>query len=1293
MPFSMLARLSSTNGAHRPFPHRTPRARWRRPVWPRRFGPLCLGGGRAQPAPKLRHASARARAHPAHAPIGAFADAPNPNRSPKRDCPDDFVEVDSDANVPRCPNKWIGVLTQLPQAGRIGVVGYPLTKEMEMEVPEQAAQAVAGETKTPFGYIDADDQIGLMPLINAAIALPDTEAEREAKSEAREAALKAHEAAMADYQKSPHSICHHATLQKCAADLAAVSAPFSQKTLTPTKVEVKIDPGLGILEVSASFKNTSDRCGEVAVNLGATKGLSYLSVTTTIADYPMEVECMRKEDARKSYKALNKTANQGAALAEAGRLTHGTRYKLPAGDECTTTWRLKVADPAAHWKPQPIAESDKAARALNAMEFAIFTPPGDGKAVVPFCIHLLRPDDDGITYGLAPSPAAEHEANLRMMPVYYVDPGKPGSGGPPAGGYTFDAPVQPLCLKVRVQQADEWDTLGDLQLDRLSIKTAPVVKVLSHARCGHAKVAGSNPHDCLAVVELVMPMALASPTRAVPARLNLAIVCDASGSMYVVAPRDSGMSNLQKLGKEVGAISKKLLGLVPYLRKNGLAIPGDQIIVHCIRFHCTARYVSSAVDLTGPNAEAEIGAMAKAFQDATDSGGTSYCSWLDKVEELAKEDGPLVVLLGTDGGAHDGGRFFPRLEALKEKKPKMAISVVAMGAWLDERCAARTQTDGHRLMQEVGPSFTDHGYQLVFKSVAKLLQGLSIACDGTVLAVKRHTEMPAILADGKTVHNLRLGTKVQYTVRGEYQQGANGLRIALPAFRLADGTLIEMQTAVGHLAENADAVLAGIDATYCAPSLAIVADAKVAHERAVTGLAFHYNRDTMYTACRTKYEYGEDKAKLPVDVKASVPTDVVAHGLLDTHRLISATDLPWMRNAGDPEPRPMFQVIRYDPPPRYRSLGGMGGEEPQFTSLGADDGNATTAFRSLGADDHSEEEPMTRGATRGATRGLAQPAKPSAKMDVLLEKVPGVGTYLRQTSTAYTNAIRTDGVCRVLQQLDVHEHYLLKRKSAASRDAPAFGADGMLTDDVLDRMADEQGAECDGRLADVVAELPGLAGALVHLAFLTHFDGGVHILNTPLADPADVSQVLLRVQYLRDLALRIAGLKVSAPPLYRPVLDFGGFVVEDGKKDITAFRATLKFERTLTLKAAQPAHHMDADHVVGTAEEAVQDVCNMFVKGWSTHTELECAHVPSPALIESATPLVGFDNELITIPPYQLQGPPPPCYSSGLSGLGCDPMEEAEPVPAAAKLDAAYFGKLADVVTKQVVALCVKKNP
>jgi len=1224
-----------------------------------------------------------------------LAGEPNPNRSPKRDCPDDFVKVESGANVPRCPNKWVGVLTELPQAGRIGVVGYPLTKEMEMEIPEQAAQAVAGETKTPFGYIDAADQVQLMPIINPVIALPDTEDEREAKSEAREAAVKAHDAALSDLQTTPHSSCHHATLQKCAADLAAVSAPFTQQTLTPTKVEVKIDPGLGILEVSASFKNTWDRCGEVAVNLGATKHLSYLSVTTTIANYPMEVECMLKEDARKSYKALNKTANQGAALAEAGRLTHGTRFKLPAGDECTTTWRLKVADPAKHWKPQPIAESDKAARAHNAMEFAIFTPPGDGKTAVPFCINLLRPDDDGITYGLAPSPAAEHEANLRAMPIYYVSPGKPGAGGPPAGGYTFDAPVQPLCLKVRVQQADEWDTLGDLQLDRLSIKTAPVVKVLSHARCGHAKVAGSNPHDCLAVVELAMPMALSSPTRAVPARLNLAIVCDASGSMYVIAPRDSGMSNLQKLGKEAGAISKKLLGLVPYLRKNGLAIPGDQIIVHCIRFHCSARYVSSAVDLTGPNAEAEIGAMAKAFQDANDSGGTSYCSWLDLVEELAKQDGPLVVLLGTDGGAHDGSRFFPRLEALKEKKPKMAISVVAMGAWLDERCAARTQTDGHRLMQEVGPSFTDHGYQLVFKSVAKMLQSLSIACDGTVLAVKNHAEMPAILADGKTVHNMRLGTKVQYTVRGEYQQDASGLRIVLPAFRLADNTLIEMQTAVGHLAESADAVLASIDATYCAPSLAIVADAKVAHERAVTGLAFHYNRDTMYTACRTKYDYGGDKAKLPVDVKATVPTDVVPYGLLETHRSINLDTLPWMRNAGDSAPRPMFHEMVYDPGPCYRGLG----DAPIFTSLGASD-ESEPAFRSLGADHDGsdDDEPVMRSAS-SLTRGSAPAptAKPSAKMDVKLDEVPGVGTYLRQANTAYFNAIRTDGVCKVLKQPEAHEQYLLKKKNAASSDASAVGADGMLTDDVLDRMADEQGAECDGRLAEVVAELPGLTSALVHLAFLTHFDGGVHVLNKHLvyANSADidVGLVLLRVQYLRDIALRIAGVEVGAKPLYRPVLDFLGFDIKEDSKDITAFKCTLKFERTLTLKRGQLEIGFPFDFKTGTAEQGVENVCWRLIEGWSKHTELNRAHVPSPALIESDTPLVGFENELITIPPYQLRGPPPPRYGGGLSNLNDDPMEEAEPVPAAVKVEAAYFGKLADVVTKQVVALCVKKNP
>ena len=1160
--------------------------------------------------------------------------APNPNRSPKRESQCDIVKVEPGVCGPevlRSTNTNIGVLTYLNSSDCIGVVGYPTTPKMDIEIPPEAAAATTNEKRTPFGYIPIEDQVQFIPVINGVIAVPNTEQEKEDQQEKREDIKVAYEKALANLKESPHNSVYLDDVAACGKDLIALTENFKQYSLTPEKVEVKVDVCLGIIEVSVTYDNTTGKCGEVAVSLGATNGLTYLSATTAVADYPHAVECMLKNDALKSYKALNQSANRGAAISENGRMAHATRFKLPAGDTSVTTFRLKVADLEAHWKEQPMAESHASAGLHRSMEYTIFTPPGEGNNTYPFSIVVQPPEDESITFDLASSQAAEHEANVRSMPLFYLDPKSF------IRGYTFGAPMQPLCLKVRVNHTNDWDTLHDLKLGQMTINTRPIVKVLSHAHCGHSNVKNSAKDDCLAVVELEMPLALTAPARTVPKKLNFVLVADASGSMYCVAPAGSGMNNLQKLGKEIAAVGKKLLGLVPYLREHGLSILGDKVIFHCIRFHSSARFVSSPVDLTGPNAEAGVAAMVKDFENAKDSGGTSYCSWLDLVQQLAIEDCPLVVWLGTDGGAHDGSSFFPRLESIKKSKPKMAVVVVAMGAWLDESCAARTQTDGHRLMQEVGFGFTDYGYQMAFKAIVKMLQDLSITIDGPVLAVSGHTEMPALGADGKTAHNLCLGTKVRYALCGKYCEDGRGRAIRLPGFQLDDGTAIHIQAHIGHLVENSDAVLSMVDETYCAPSVAIVADANEAHKRAVTGLAFHYKRDTMYTACRTLYIYNDDKAKLAPDVKAKLPADVVCKGVVAAHE---KANVPWMFIAHQSR-RPTFVHAQPESEPVFRSAALE--EEPKYCSLGCSDDQPR--LRSLPCDGP-------------VLPSLAKPpAKPSAKMNIHTEAVTTASAYLAHRNHAYELSINENGLEKVFQQLDKHLQYLLNK----SRDgAPAIGPNDMLTDDKLEKMADQQGDECDDQLSAVVSELSGLVGVLVHLAFLTHFAGGVCIMNAPFTDPTNVHVVILRVKYLRSIALRMAGMEEGASPLYRPVLTFEGFVESTYH---TNFKASLKFVKTPVMQRAQDG--IVADYVVGCVEEAVYDACKLFCKGWNDplpFSSLQSATVPTPALVQLSTPIAGFDNEIIKIPP--------PHY----------------------KLDEEYFHKMADKMTEQVVALCIKKN-
>ena len=85
----------------------------------------------------------------------------NPNRSPKRESQCDIVKVEPGVCGPEVlpsTNTNIGVLTYLNSSDCIGVVGYPTTPKMDIEITPEAAAATTNEQRTPFGYIPVEDQ-------------------------------------------------------------------------------------------------------------------------------------------------------------------------------------------------------------------------------------------------------------------------------------------------------------------------------------------------------------------------------------------------------------------------------------------------------------------------------------------------------------------------------------------------------------------------------------------------------------------------------------------------------------------------------------------------------------------------------------------------------------------------------------------------------------------------------------------------------------------------------------------------------------------------------------------------------------------------------------------------------------------------------------------------------------------------------------------------------------------------------------------------------------------------------
>jgi|SaaInlV_125m_DNA_1040241.scaffolds.fasta_scaffold03714_3 hypothetical protein len=1218
----------------------------------------------------------------------------NPDRSPKRECPDDdYVKCepsDGTPEVTRSTDKRIGVFgVDFGASGRnaLRVFGLPETKEMEMEIPPEAQAQLANETKTPLDQIARNRQVEFCPVFNGVLACTIDDEAFETKQEKLEELLQAHKAAtdaLAKHQQHnwPSTVTHNNETDRLAEvvkrtldEYTKCNERFAQEAVRPDKIGVTIDAVLGILEVSATYTNTTRDCGELGVSLGATRGLTYLSVRTAIENYPSEVKCMLKKQAEKAYKETNKAKDLGAGKSENTRMAHKFRCKLPAGDTAVVTYRLKVADPEEHWTQQPVpagaGNGGSPRHPRRAMEYAIFTPPGDGKLPIDFSLKVQDADDDSVSFGLPSSQAALAEATARGCQIVYMDV--------PDGMshmYNLPSPENPVCIKVRAL-AEQWDTMDGLDLGNLSIESEPRVKVIAHARAGHPDVPGTDDDFGAFVVEQILPKAMPKSVEAnrAPIAVDVALVLDASGSMFSIAPAGSGKSNIVKLGLQTGSTGKKLLGLLPYLRKHGLSVPGDRITFHMIRFHCTARYVANAVDLTGPNAEAEMNALVSAFQNATDSGGTTYGSWLTLVEELAKKDSRLVVWLGTDGGAYDGYNFFPRLEALKASKAHLSIVVCAMGAYLDEETARRTQTDGHRLMEDVGPSFTDFGYRLLFAAILKMMAGMSIKVHDTVMALTGYDEMPSIAADGTTVHNVRLGSTIRYTVRGKYDKTNPGVA-RLPAFSLGNGTPIKVDGTISHLPENPDAVLAMLDPMYCAPELAIVADAKEMQKRTIAGLGLANFRDTSETSCVTTYTFPGNKGALAPDVKARLPADILREGLLPAHVKAVA---PWMANVGTTHQMPLFSVVYMEPPPVFRSLGGG---DACYRSLGcSDDGDDDAPqFVSLSAD---AAPPPPAAAARSAP---APPPKASAKLDVDTNAVPTAQTYLAMRNHSYDNALREGALVKIVQQLSKYEICL--KKMAAPKPAP--GGDDMLTDERLEEMADEQGGECEDNLSALVDEVHGLVGVLVNMAFLTHSKGGVHILSKPIDDPTNAEQVLLRVKYLRAVAEGMAGIKPGEEPLYRPVFTFDRWDVPKADASgvvgpYTSFKASLTFVETLVMQEEQGI--TTADYIVGTAQESVEKVCAVLVKEWAHYKDFIAATVPAPALVRSPMPILGFEKETITIPPYDLPAQPCPRYGS--------PSQASYEEPAApeSKTDRAkFFAEIGDVVRKQVMAICIKKN-
>jgi hypothetical protein len=1123
---------------------------------------------------------------------------------------------------------------------------------MATDVPDEARVYMADETAKPLDSIPCASQAEYVPVVNATLATGLSAAQLQERKAEQQRLLDLHVKATDDlsahndkwgfgYASGGYAPPPKILTDAVAASLKAYRASlnnFTEEEVHPEEVRVVLDADLGRIKVCATLTNATESCGEMHVSLPAVDGWRLIFAEDQVGDYPQKVVCQLNAQAEQTYKVANEAANTGAGISQHTREIHARAFKIPAGDTAVVTFHLQLHNEQTFWKPMPLpVGAGRGGDAKEAIEYTIFTPPSANSGTrFRYDVRPTKRTDHAFT--LPTSQAVEAEAATRGCAVYYLQTERCRNHNTTlhnavnlmAASVGFVAPPTHLALKVRLErpQNDGFEIIDHAMLGLHLEPDEAHVALLHHVPAHHTDVEGSLPGDAVAVVRVTMPSTM--PTSGAAVRDPLAepirvfIIGDGSGSMLATAPSGSGATNLQKLGAEFGALGTKLLGLLPYLREHGLSVLGDRVQVTFVRFHSFARVVAKDVELTGPNAQQQMAAAIEAFRNCNDIGGTCYSSWLEVLEEQAKRPGPIVALLGTDGAAHDGREFFPRLDALKRQRPDMKLVVLAMGAYLDEPCASKVQTDGHRLMEEVGGCVPDQGYRLLFSCIASTMAHLTLTVGAPILSLSGgRGVMPRRVGAGDAVRaslDLTPGQSVVLTVPARYDAEEIGSEhLVLPKFFLG---AVECECLSGHnrawmvpprrsggSSPNPGAVLGNLDPMYCSTELRFVADEADRRRRCIERIGLATETDTTYTKRVALYDYPGDKGVLDAGVKATPLKCVMREGVLASAQ---AATHGWMTN---PATRPpLVEVVpTYAPPdenePVYRSLGAEDAEPAAYTSLGSDVAPARSA--------------------------------PSAKEDVVLNALPTARDLVNAARNHGYEAAHNQGgvLSQLLPRLRVIEGRLgaivaSQARGGLSRSADPLDRLTLAMHRTYDDMADEQGGVDDSFLPATNAELRAVAGVLVHQAFATQFEGGVDVHDQALAD--DAAALLLRTKYLRALAERMAGSDPLGRLLYRATLTFSNFVenARPGPPAQSSVDLGLSFD-LVTTRRKDASASMPSDVAVGkSAGHAARCAISVLVEAWSNVGGMSAGTFPGNGLVRMRENPEGFARQTFHLPHY-----------------------------------------------------------
>lgn len=886
--------------------------------------------------------------HPNQAQIAIMSSPPSMKRSHSSvAAPMEGIVKTEDTGDPLCHASLIDASDR--------IVPYPLSANEPQAITQMPTAPYPNadkEDKTPNDFRTIDQQHNFAPYVRAYYATETTMLAAAKSSLAVASAMKKLNAA---HQKTQgwNLSDMQAALEKAEREVVDQSQPLPAESC-----ECVFDAYLKTLKVITKYTNHTGKPAKVDVSLAMHDGVRPVDSWVSIDGYKDEREFMPNKKAEQECKALNATANKGAARQIVNKFAFAQGdIKVPAfapgkgsnRGPATFTVTFVVAFEGVDEKALRLPE-EKGKPAREVSDFALLVPPSFDGRVVPFTLRL--PASQGEEERMLPSrQAAKLDAERRGMPTYWL------------GGTTDEAKVvfrgpfaQPPCLRWRtVTEAFsldfELEALGGLAINQQEQIVANVRNWVPFSKT-----------RALFEVHLESKRFVVGELGASTPKTHHIIICvDISGSMYMVCEGNSRSNRLIAFA-ELRKACEKLQDLPGNLVKGRIVGPNDTFVLTIVRFHHQAHTVCPRIALCTASTKREIEDALTRLENCNDSGGTDFTPAVLELKQHVLPTDFVSSLVITDGAIFDQHSFVPAFKELQGKAKAWHSSALGCGAWANYATACLIGTFDKALLDKFDPMVASTALKMIGRSIADHATSLNIAVKSQVLTQWGKGATPELVYKGTaesctgvddvfTNLDMGLGATRCFTVCGYFDadSGAKGI----PSIVRVDGLLNEHPIPVvwSGASRSANGVLRVIDPLFCPKGikkLKVSATLGV-HEKVIEDIGVEQQCTTSQTSVRTKFHFQEgDDNSIDADVHAEVPEL--------TEAATKYAPIDWLQPYSSHHPS--VDVASYGGGLSGGLSGGCSGGAA-FRSLSASGAEPEPKFRSCGTDDDSAPTPVS----------------------------------------------------------------------------------------------------------------------------------------------------------------------------------------------------------------------------------------------------------------------------------------------------------------------------------------------